>query len=136
MIDDIKQAIVDKLKEIYPNITKRHTDDIPQKFSTPAFVVFQIDQDYSKRLNNKYKGRISFDIAYYSDKPTPKIKSDCFDKQEVLLKEFDIFGAYKALNKNAQITDNVLHITFDVNYSEIKTDIGVPMQSQVTNTNI
>lgn len=135
MIADIRQAIAYKLKELYPDC-KAHTDDIPQGFKKPAFVMFQIDQDYSKRLNTKYNGRISFDIAYFSDKPKPKIKSDCFEKQEILLREFDYFGAFKAINKNARITDNVLHMTFDVNYSEMKVETSVPMQTQETNTNI
>lgn len=135
MINEIKSAIIYKLKELYPDC-KRHTDDIPQNFKKPAFVVFQIDQDYSKRLNTKYNGRISFDIAYFSDKSTPGIKSDCFEKQEVLLREFDYFGPFKALNKNARITDNVLHLIFDVNYSEMKVEPKTRMQTQETNTNI
>lgn len=135
MISDIKSAIVYKLKELYPDC-KRYIDDIPQKFSKPAFVIFEIDQDYSRRLNVKYNGRISFDIAYFSDKSTPDIKSDCYEKQEVLLREFDCFGAFRAVNMNARITDNVLHMTFDVNYSEMKVEPRIPMQTKETNTNL
>lgn len=135
MISDIRQAIVNKLKELFP-ACRAHTDDIPQNFKKPAFVVFQIDHDYSKRLNTKYNGRIGFDVAYFSDKPTPDIKSDCFEKQEVLLREFDYFGAFRAVNKNARITDNVLHLIFDVNYSEMKVEPKTWMQTQETNTNI
>ena len=154
MINDIKSAIVYKLKELYPDC-KRYTDDTPQKFTKPAFVIFEIDQDYSKCMNIKYNGRISFDVAYFSDKATPEIKSDCFTKQETLLRGFDYIMSYKTVidekteektlvenetykvtNKNARITDNVLHMTFDVNYSEMKVDTSVQMQTQETNTNI
>ena len=136
MISDIKSAIVYKLKDTFPLITKRYTDDIPQKFTPPAFVIFQIDQDYSKRLNTKYNGRVSFDVAYFSDKEPTDIKSDCQSVQEALLRAFDYFGTtniFKALNKNARITDNVLHMTFDVNYSEIVVETQIPMQTQTTN---
>jgi hypothetical protein len=139
MINDIKSAIVYKLKELYPDETRkirRYTDDIPQDFKKPAFVIFEIDHDYEKRLNSKYNARISFDVAFFSDKGTPDIKSDCFVIQEILLRGFDYFGAFKALNKNARITDNVLHMTFDVNYSEMKVETGIPMQTQATNTTI
>ena len=139
MISDIKSAIVYKLKELFPDDVRkirRYTDDIPQKFTTPAFVIFEIDHDYSKRMNSKYNGRISFDIVYFSDKATPEIKSDCFTIQETLIRGFDYFGAFKAINKNARITDNVLHMTFDVNYSEVKVESINPMQTQTTNTNI
>lgn len=135
MINSIKTAITQKLKELYPDF-KRYTDDIPQKFNKPAFVISEIDQDYSKRLNRKYNGRISFDIAYFSDKPAQEIKSDCLTIQETLLREFDEFGTFKAINKNARITDNVLHMTFDVKYSEMKVTTEVQMQTLTTNTNI
>lgn len=154
MISDIKSAIVYRLKELYPEF-KRHTDDIPQNFKKPAFVVFQIDQYYSKRLNIKYDGRISFDVAYFSDKSTTEIKSDCFAVQEVLLRGFDYITSYnevadeatnekvlvenetyKVTNKNARITDNVLHFIIDVKYSELKVENNTKMQTQETNTNI
>ncbi len=56
--------------------------------------------------------------------------------QMSLLRNFDLAGKYRALNKKATITDNVLHFTFDINYSEIKTDVSEKMQKQQTNTNI
>jgi hypothetical protein len=135
MVAEIKQAIVYKLKELYPT-HKRYADDIPQKFTPPAFVIFQISQDYSKRLNTKNKSRISFDIAYFSDKPVTAIKSDCLVVQETLFREFDLVGTFKVLNKSAEIVDNVLHFTFDINYSEVKVESINPMQTQTTNTNI
>jgi hypothetical protein len=136
MINDIQLAIVAKLKELFPDEVRkirRHIDDIPQGFKKPAFVLFEVDQDYSKRLNTKYNGRITFDLAFFSDKPSQEIKSDCLVIQETFLRGFDYFGAFKALNKNAQITDNVLHMTFDVKYSELKTETSVPMQTQKIN---
>lgn len=138
MISDIKSAIVFKLKELYPS-HKRYTDDIPQNFGKPSFVVFVIDHDYDKRLNTKYKSRISFDVAYFSDKAASSIKADCLTVQEVLLREFNLIGTtnkFRVLNKNARITDNVLHMTFDIEYSDIKTESVIKMQTQETNTSI
>lgn len=139
MINDIQLAIVAKLKELFPDGSRkirRYIDDIPQDFKKPAFVLFEVDQDYSKRLNTKYKGRITFDLAFFSDKAAQEIKSDCQTIQEELLRGFDYFGAFRALNKNARITDNVLHMTFDVNYSEMKVTAEAQMQTVDTNTNI
>jgi len=137
MISEIKSAIVYKLKDVFPLITRRYTDDnVPQNFTTPSFFVSVIDQGYDKRINTKYKGLISFDVAYFSDMGVADIKSDCLAKQEVLLREFDLVGTYRIRNKNARITDNVLHMTFDVNYSEVKVEAMLPMQTQTTNTNL
>lgn len=135
MINNARVAVAQKLKELYPNY-RVYADDVPQNFKTPAFVIYIIEQEYNKRLDNKYKGRIAFDVAYFSDKSASEIKSDCITVQETLLREFDTFGAFKAINKNAQITDNVLHVTFDIRFSELKLDEFIPMQKQTTNTNI
>lgn len=137
MISDIKSAIINKLKVTYPAITKRYTDDnVPQNFAKPSFFVSVIDQDYEKRIRTKYKGLLSFDLAYFSDKDVATIKSDCLAMQETLLREFDLVGSFRIQNKNARTTDNVLHMTFDVNYSEMKVETSVPMQTQTTNTNL
>lgn len=149
MISDIRNAIVYKLKELYPEF-KVYIDDVPQKFKKPSFTIFNVDQDYSKRLNTKYRGRITFDVSYFSDKPMEDIKSYCFEKQGVLLKGFDYITSYliinkgkpdehlipnetyRVVNKNCRTTDNVLHMTFDVNYSEMIVEDKVLMQTQET----
>jgi hypothetical protein len=136
MISEIKQAIINKLLAVYPTGYKRYDEDIPQKFEPPLFVVSTIDQVYDKRMNTKYNGLVSFDVKYFSDKGVTAIKADCLQKQEDLLRAFDYIGNHKVLNKDARITDNVLHLIFDVKYSEMKTETSVQMQKQQTNTSL
>jgi len=136
MVSSIKSAIVLKLKEMFPLITKRYTDDnVPQNFTKPSFFVSVIDQEYSKRINNKYKGLVSYDVAYFSDKGTADIKSDCLAMQEILLRGLGTVGAFRTLDKTARITDDVLHIMFNVSYSEMISTTETKMQTQETNIN-
>lgn len=136
MINEIKQSIVDKLAELYSSGHTFYLDDVPQNFETPSFLISLFDQDFSKRISNKYKSEVSFDVAFFSDKGKEDIKSDCHEVQENLLREFEHIGSFRAINKNAQITDNVLHIIFDIKYSEMKKETVIPMRTQSTNTNI
>jgi hypothetical protein len=76
------------------------------------------------------------DVAYFSDKGTQEIKGDCRTVQENLLRNFDTFGTFRATGKNARTVDNVLHLTFNVKYSEINITDETIMQKQQTNTNI
>lgn len=135
MINSVKQAIVDKLSEIYPTYTV-YDEDIPQKFNKPSFLIVLINQDYGKRMNRKFKSTISFDISYFTDKSTAETKEDCLNVQLNLFRSFDLIDNFRVANKQATITDNVLHFTFDVNYSEIKTDTEIFMKTQQTNTNL
>ena len=116
MISNIRQQIVNKLIELYPTNTI-YVDDVPQNFKKPSFLINLIEQDYNKRMNVKYNSLLSFDVAYFSN--SKKLKEDCQEVQLKLFRGFDLIGSYRVLNKQANITDNVLHFTFDVNYSEL-----------------
>jgi len=135
MINEIKQAVAQKIHEQYPSSTI-YDEDIPQNFKTPSFLVTVIEQSYGKRLADKYNSTVSFDLAYFSDKGKNEVKSDCQAVQVNLLRAFGLVDTFRTRNLQANITDNVLHITFDVGYSEIKLEEFVKMQTQTTNTNI
>lgn len=131
MINDIKQALALKLKELYPFATI-YDEDVPQNFKKPSFLISIIDQDYNKRLDNKYSSLLSFDIAYFSDKKVVDIKADCIDKQIAILRAFDLADKFRIINKSATIEDNVLHITFNIQYSEMKVTDEVKMRTKET----
>ena len=135
MISEIKQAIAQKIHEQYPSATI-YDEDIPQNFKTPSFLVTVIEQNYGKRLANKYNSTVNFDVAYFSDKEKNEIKADCHEVQVNLLRALDLVGAFRIQNLQATIVDNVLHITFDVNYSELKIEEFAKMRTQTTTTNI
>jgi hypothetical protein len=121
--------------EIYPTGYQRYDEDAPEDLKKPAFLVSVTNQDYSKRMNTKYKSVVSFDVAYFSDQGAAEIKRDCLQKQEDLFRAFDFVGTFKTRNKNSSITNQVLHLTFDVSYSEMIIETGVPMQTKTVNTN-
>jgi len=136
MINEIKQAIAQKILEQYPSSTI-YDEDIPQNFKTPSFLVTVIEHSYGKRLANRYNSTVSFDVAYFSNKGKNETKSDCQAVQVNIMRAFELVGTFRAQNLQATIVDNVLHITFDVRYSEIKTGEEIPkMQAQATNTGI
>ena len=135
MIDEIKQAIAQKILEQYPSSTI-YDEDIPQNFKTPSFLITVIEQNYGKRLANKYNSTVSFDVAYFSNKGKNKIKSDCQAVQVNLLRAFDLMGGFRAQSLQATIVDNVLHVTFNVNYSELKIEEFAKMQTQTTKNKI
>lgn len=136
MINDVKRAIAMKLNELYPNHTV-YDEDVPKNFKTPSFMITLIEQDYNKRLNTRFQSLLSFDVAYFSDRKVEEIKNDCYSVQLDLLRNFDLAGGYRILNKQATITDNVLHFTFNVNYSEMKLEELEKMKEiEELNTNI
>lgn len=126
MIAKIKQELALKLKSLYPLATI-YDEDIPQNFKTPSFLITVIDQDYYKRIFNKYNSTLNIDIAYFSNKNKTEIKNDCLGVQQNLFRELDIVNSFRILDKQATITDNVLHLTCNIKYSEIKESEEIKM---------
>ena len=138
MLNEIKQAVIDQMTEIYPASGGYtiYDDDIPENFLTPSFLVEIIAQTRSRRISKRYQSKLLFDVSYYSDKSSGELKNDCYAVQERLLRSLDLIGTYRAQNLEARITDNVLHVTFDISYSEMIPEESNPMQQVQANTNI
>jgi hypothetical protein len=134
MISDVKAAIVSKLQGVYPDGYVIYDEELPETISRPSFLITLMGQSYNKRLFNKYTSELSFDITYLSDQTA--IRSDCLRVQEDLLQAFDFVDTFKVRNKNAKVTDNVLHFTFGIRYSELKEDQSDLMQQKQINTNL
>lgn len=131
MINSIKQAIVNQIISLYPNITI-YDEDVPQGFDTPCFLITVVEQDYTKGIG-KNISEISFDLAYFSDQPSTDIKNDCLLVQQNLFRGFDLIDKYRCYNKKAEIEDNILHFIFKVKYSEIKVTEEIPMSKLSSN---
>lgn len=120
MTDDIITAVEMQLKAVCPAaIVYRFY--CPQKFRTPSFLISVTDQDYTRLLHGSFAGKLSLDVQYFSGAKSVDIKAiraDCVSMQETLLCGLNLAGRFRCINKDARITDNVLHVTFDVKYSE------------------
>ncbi len=136
MINSVKQAIANKLLDVYPAGYTVYDEEIPQNYNRPSFLIQLLEQDYSKRLNSKYKSLMTFDVTYFSNSEVTELRADCQKVMIDLSRAFDLIETYRVHNLKTRITDNILHITFAIRVSEIKTENAILMQQQETNTNI
>ena len=134
MISDVKNAIKNKLTELYPTGCVVYDEDLPETISKPSFLLQITSQNYNRRTGNRFSSELTFDVSYFSDQSA--VRTDCIAVQENLLQTFDLIGTYQVRNKVAKITDNVLHFTFDIRYSEIVEEEICYMQQQQTNTKL
>ena len=118
MTDDIIAAVETQLKALYPSaVVCRHY--CPQNFN--AFLISITEASFGGLHKGMFAGKLSFDVQYFSGaKPDDigAIRADCISVQETLFHGFDVIGRLRCVKKDAKITDNVLHFTFDVPYRE------------------
>lgn len=138
MLNEIKQSITDKLTAFFPPEEGYAICDeaVPEGSEKPYFLILLSKQTYSKKLKDKYQSTLSFDLGYYSNLDIAENKKDLMRIQEILIRSFDSAGTYRIRNKSAQITEQVLHVTFDISYSEMKVEEAVSMQQIEATTNI
>lgn len=133
MIVDINKAIIRKLLSLYPDITI-YDEKIPQQFETPSFFISTYDQDYNKRINDKYNSTVNYDISYFPN--TDYKNNEMYKVRTILLRELRELEDFRAINIKSNITDEVLHIMFDVKYSEIKSKDEIKMRNIKLNENV
>ncbi|MGB8455155.1 MAG: DUF6838 family protein [Anaerocolumna sp.] len=134
MLEDIKEAIINRLLELYPGYTV-YDEDMPAQYQKPSFLIHVKSQNYTNLLQGKFKAQINFDISYNSN-DSEAIKGDCVSIGQALLIGFDVISNCRIKNKKAETIENVLHFTFDIQYSVRKEEAFTKMQKQEINTNI
>lgn len=134
MVNSINQAIADKLNGLFNNVTI-YDERVPQNFKTPSFFISTYDQDYEKGISDRYRSMVSYDISYFPNSEY-SINNEMYEVRSILLRELRDLGSYRAINIKANITDDVLHIMFDVKYSETVAANEIKMSKIETNTSI
>lgn len=136
MINDIRQAIAEKLLQLYPDYIC-YTEEVPQDINPPAFSIMVVEHEYAKQLNTRFKGRISFEVTYYPSNASTGLLSDCINVQEVLMRNFNSIGNLRVNNRKAQIKENKLHLVIEFIYIEvIAEEQEATMRSQTTKTHL
>ena len=125
MVAEIKQALVNKLNELYAATV--YDEFIPQEFDEGSFFVTVVEHSYAKAIADKYISSVSFDLSYFpADKNN--LRNECLTIAETILREFDLLDGFRILLKTAQIVDEVLHIQFTVKYRESASEAEIKMK--------
>lgn len=119
----IKQAIAQTLYKKYHCTI--YENDIPNGFSTPCFVIYTYDMDSSRLINNGFKNTIDFDVVYFSDEQSERVKWS-LDKVQHELSHVhtvtDGVETFRLKDRKFSIVDDVLHWKFSVDYRELEID--------------
>lgn len=125
MVNRIKNAIANKLIELYPK-SNIYDEFVSQGFKKGSFFIDVIDQDYAHSLFKSGKSTVQFDISYF-----PKDNNKNSEMEEVksnLLRALNVLDGFRLISKTSNIVDDVLHVQVRVRYSEIKAETNVKIQ--------
>lgn len=124
----IKQAIANRLTELYPKIIVY--DEKVSQLNEGGFFIYIKKHDYEKQFSNRYKSIVLVEVEYY-----PSTEQKMHEMEEVKLtifKAFDLVEGFRVQGKTANITEDRLYINMAIKYTELENTESILMQAMTS----
>ena len=138
MVESLYKAIAAECRSSVPELKKIYRDNIPQNMEFPCILVEITETTAKRRLSERQRIKQNFDVQYFPGDESENRRKECEKVKQKMLRRFDVVSAdgisFYVRNKNASIVDDVLHLLFDVTYTEYEKK-EIPKMEEM-NTNI
>ena len=138
MVESLYKAIAAECRSSVPELKKIYRDNIPQNMEFPCILVKITETTANRRLSERQRNKQNFDVQYFPGDESENRRKECEKVKQKMLRRFDVVSAdgifFYVRNKNASIVDDVLHLLFDVTYTEYEKK-EIPKMEEM-NTNI
>lgn len=138
MVESLYKAIAAECRSSVPELKKIYRDNIPQNMEFPCILVEIVETTAKRRLSERQRIKQNFDVQYFPGDESENRRKECEKVKQKMLRRFDVVSAdgisFYVRNKNASIVDDVLHLLFDVTYTEYEKK-EIPKMEEM-NTNI
>lgn len=138
MVESLYKAIAAECRSSVPELKKIYRDNIPQNMEFPCILVEITKTTANRRLSERQRIKQNFDVQYFPGDESENCRKECEKVKQKMLRRFDVVSAdgisFYVRNKNASIVDDVLHLLFDVTYTEYEKK-EIPKMEEM-NTNI
>lgn len=138
MVESLYKAIATECRSSVPELKKIYRDNIPQNMEFPCILVEITETTAKRRLSERQRIKQNFDVQYFPGNESENRRKECEKVKQKMLRRFDVVSAdgisFYVRNKNASIVDDVLHLLFDVTYTEYEKK-EIPKMEEM-NTNI
>ncbi len=138
MVESLYKAIAAECRSSVPELKKIYRDNIPQNMEFPCILVEITETTVNRRLSERQRIKQNFDVQYFPGDESENRRKECEKVKQKMLRRFDVVSAdgisFYVRNKNASIVDDVLHLLFDVTYTEYEKK-EIPKMEEM-NTNI
>ena len=138
MVESLYKAIAAECRSSVPELKKIYRDNIPQNMEFPCIFVEIVETTAKRRLSERQRIKQNFDVQYFPDDESENRRKECEKVKQKMLRRFDVISAdgisFYVRSKSASIVDDVLHLMFDVTYTEYE-EKEIPKMEEM-NTNL
>lgn len=138
MVESLYKAIAAECRSSVPELKKIYRDNIPQNMEFPCIFVEIVETTAKRRLSERQRIKQNFDVQYFPGDESENRRKECEKVKQEMLRRFDVIRAdgisFYVRSKSASIVDDVLHLMFDVTYTEYE-EKEIPKMDEM-NTNL
>lgn len=138
MVESLYKAIAAECRSSVPELKKIYRDNIPQNMEFPCILVEIVETTARRRLSERQRIKQNFDVQYFPGDESENRRKECEKVKQEMLRRFDVISAdgisFYVRSKSASIVDDVLHLMFDVTYTEYE-EKEIPKMEEM-NTNL
>ena len=138
MVESLYKAIAAECRSSVPELKKIYRDNIPQNMEFPCILVKITETTAKRRLSERQRIKQNFDVQYFPGDESENRRKECEKVKQEMLRRFDVISAddisFYVRSKSASIVDDVLHLMFDVTYTEYE-EKEIPKMEEM-NTNL
>lgn len=138
MVESLYKAIAAECRSSVPELKKIYRDNIPQNMEFPCILVEIVETTAKRRLSERQRIKQNFDVQYFPGDESENRRKECEKVKQEMLRRFDVISAdgisFYVRSKSASIVDDVLHLMFDVTYTEYE-EKKIPKMEEM-NTNL
>ena len=124
MVESLYKAIAAECRSSVPELKKIYRDNIPQNMEFPCILVEITETTANRRLSERQRIKQNFDVQYFPGDESENCRKECEKVKQEMLRGFDVISAdgisFYVKEKNANVTDDVLHLLFSVSYVEYR----------------
>lgn len=138
MVESLYKAIAAECRSSVPELKKIYRDNIPQNMEFPCILVEIVETTAKRRLSERQRIKQNFDVQYFPGDESENRRKECEKVKQEMLRRFDVISAddisFYVRSKSASIVDDILHLMFDVTYTEYE-EKEIPKMEEM-NTNL
>lgn len=138
MVESLYKAIAAECRSSVPELKKIYRDNIPQNMEFPCILVEITETTANRRLSERQRIKQNFDVQYFPGGESENRRKEGEKVKQKMLRRFDVISAdgisFYVRSKSASIVDDVLHLMFDVTYTEYE-EKEIPKMEEM-NTNL
>jgi hypothetical protein len=129
-INDIVTAVSIKLQEVFGDSYKKYVDEVPQGFSTPAFLILFLSLEQRQRIGKRWHINTLFNVQYFPSGGRIDASNHTFKVQQAL-KELTLLNGslMRGTGATSEIVDGISHNFIHFNFFLQEQEENIFMES-------